>query len=34
MIHFSLAGFFAHSAPPEGLWTDLTAFEEALAAIG
>jgi nucleoside 2-deoxyribosyltransferase len=34
MIHFSLAGFFAHSAPPEGLWTDLTAFDEALAAIG
>lgn len=34
MIHFALAGFFAHDAPPEGRWSDLTSFEAAAAAIG
>jgi nucleoside 2-deoxyribosyltransferase len=34
MIHFALAGYFAHAAPAEALWTDLTSFDAALAAIG
>jgi nucleoside 2-deoxyribosyltransferase len=33
MIHFALAGFFAHDALPDALWTDLTSFEAALAAL-
>ena len=33
MIHFALAGFFAHAAPEDALWTDLTSFEAALGAI-
>jgi nucleoside 2-deoxyribosyltransferase len=34
MIHFALAGYFAHGAPPGALWTDLTSFDAALAALG
>ena len=33
MIHFALAGFFSHAAPAGALWTDLTSFERALAAV-
>ena len=33
MIHFALAGYFAHAAPPDALWTDLTSFDAALAAL-
>ena len=33
MIHFALSAFFAHDARPEALWTDLTSFDAALAAL-
>ena len=33
MIHFALAGFFAHEASAVGRWNDLTSFEAALAAL-
>jgi nucleoside 2-deoxyribosyltransferase len=32
MIHHGLAGFFAHEAPADALWTDLTSFAAALGA--
>jgi nucleoside 2-deoxyribosyltransferase len=33
MIHFGLAGYFAHDAPGEARWRDLTSFELAVAAL-
>lgn len=33
MIHFGLTRFFAHEASKDALWTDLTSFEQALAAL-
>jgi nucleoside 2-deoxyribosyltransferase len=34
MLHFSLAGYFAHQAPAGGRWRDLESFKAALAAVG
>lgn len=33
MIHFALAGFFAHEASASARWTDLTSFDRALASL-
>ncbi len=30
MIHFGLASFFAHEAPADARWTDLTSFQRAI----
>jgi hypothetical protein len=33
MIHFALAGYFAHEAGSLARWSDLTSFAQALGAL-